>query len=135
MLKFSCIILIVWSVSAQSEVYKSIDSNGKVHYSDKPISSKSNKIRLQTSASEIVQKKNPSELSKASQENKNEVKNNSLVKHENSEYCAGVKSEMEYNKSGGEIIVVDGNKFERANEEHRQKSYKYLENEYKTYCL
>lgn len=134
MLKFSVIILFFWSISAHAEIYKSTDSSGKVHYSDKQIPNKSFKIKLQTNHSE-VQKKNLTEQSRAGQKYKSEIKDKSLIKYENSEYCAGVKSEMEYNKRGGEIIVVDGSSFEKATEEHRQRSYKRLENDYKTYCL
>lgn len=134
MLKFSVIILIVWGISAHAEIYKSTDSNGKVHYSDKQIPNKSFKIKLQTNHSE-VQKKNLTEQSRAGQKYKSEMKDKSLIKYESSEYCAGVKSEMEYNKSGGEIIVVDGSNFEKATDAHRQMSYKHLENDYKTYCL
>lgn len=135
MSKIIFLILIVYSVAVQAKIYKSTDANGKVHYSDKPLLAKSNEVILQVNKSKMDQDKVLMEASKSVKEYKKVDKGKLTKMQENLEYCTGVKSEMEWNKSGGELIVVDGNKFEKATDAHRQKSYRYLENEYKTHCL
>jgi len=51
------IVLILLSFTATAEVYKWVDENGKVHYSDKPINQNSKQLKIQDNISPEQQRK------------------------------------------------------------------------------
>ncbi len=96
-LRFASIILFfgfsVTAADVKSEVYKWTDENGKTHYSDKPIDSKSQKLRMsrQPSNEEVSQAKERARSVVSHQRKVQEIANEEAEDRKQEEYKLDAK--------------------------------------------
>jgi Domain of unknown function (DUF4124) len=119
------------AINVQAEVYKWKDSEGKVHYSDKPNSAKSEKIKGKNV-------KNEGQPQTTKRDNTHASSN--VTVGVNAAYCADLVQRMEYNKKGESLIVVEKQagtgrlSYREATQDIRKKNLDILQSDFKKYC-
>ena len=119
------------ALNAQAEVYKRVDSEGKVHYSDKPSSAKSEKLK-------VVDVKREGQHPRTTRDNTQT--SSDVTVGENAAYCADLVRKMKYNRQGGSIIVVDKKaetgrlSYREATQDIRKKNLDVLQSDFNKYC-
>lgn len=125
--------LSVMMVSAHAAVYKWVDANGKVSYSDKPQPG-SVKQAIKATSKEVLPAAEQESVKKLGGEKKAAKKKRPT----RAVYCAKLVQDMEHIKNGGELIMVEkkNGKVEQspASEALRRKSYAVAEKDYQEYC-
>jgi Domain of unknown function (DUF4124) len=125
------LVFLFVAINVHAEVYKWKDSEGKVHYSDKPNSAKSEKIKG-------LNVKNEGQSQTTKPDNTQASSNVTVGK--NAAYCGDLLRRMEYNKKGGLLIIVEkqagtGNlSYRQATQDTRKKNLDIIQSELNKYC-
>lgn len=120
MIRFLPIFLMIWHSAAVCGVYKWIDANGKVHYSDRKIAqTNANELKLAPSASdeEIAQsqkklddlKQQLEKSKKESTQNQENQKVEALNAAKQKKKCLDVSNEIEHIKYSRGVYYKDAN--------------------------
>jgi Domain of unknown function (DUF4124) len=127
----SYLVFLFVAINVQAEVYKWKDSEGKVHYSDKPNSTKSEKIKG-------ANLKNEGQSQTTKRDNTQASSN--VTVGENAAYCADLVRQMEHNKKGYSMIVVEKQagtgklSYRQATQEIRKMNLDILQSDFNKYC-
>lgn len=81
-LLFTILIFTIYITSAQSQVYKWVDENGKVHYSDKPIDDKAKAMDIKKDISATRQQEARAQANKLIQSQRKQLANEQEVKRD-----------------------------------------------------
>jgi hypothetical protein len=137
--------LLSFSAAISAEIYKWVDENGKVHYSDKPFNENAEKVTIEkppTEKQRIEAQNNAKRLiqrDKRLQENK--IEDQQLLKqqtkeiNEKSKICADAKKELEILMTPVRVYQVDENGNESIlDDAQRQINIKHYKEEIENNC-
>lgn len=122
--------LIFSAHTADAGVYKWVDSSGKVHYSDKPSSANSERlkgvdVKIEDQSHAVI---------------RDNTSSSEVIVGENAAYCADLVRKIKYNKQGGSMVVVEKQagtgrlSYREATQDIRKKNLDILQSDFNKYC-
>jgi len=143
------VLLFVFSIVANGELYKWVDNNGKTQYTDQPppvgAATTEKKLELKLAPvqpADAKDKKTGKNLAereldfkkRLAEKEQEEAKQQKEIK-ENKEKCTQARSKLKLYQEAPKLTVSDGKGgIVRADDEARQKGIKEAQKEIKTYC-